>query len=121
MLIAPVRKRKERLSCLNISEPNVAAWPEPMPWRNEHRGSEIEAARDDFRNCFLVSFIFFKGEIDCFGRVDDGFFRETIKADEPKRPVKRGRRGSLIGRLKVRIPRKPARRKIVSERRKFLS
>ncbi len=71
VFIAPVRKRKERLSCLKSSEPRVAAWPEPMPGRNEQSGAEIAAAREDFKNCFFVSLIFLRGESDCFGRADD--------------------------------------------------
>jgi len=39
---------------------------------------------------------------------------EIIRVEAPKSPVKRGRRGSLIGVLSARWPRAPARRNIIS-------
>ena len=106
---------------MNISEPIVAACPEPIPGRKEQRGAEIEAAITDLINCFFGSFIFFRGEIFCFANAEEVFFRLTIKADEPNRPVKSGSRGSLTGRLNVIMPRRPAREKIINEFKKFSS
>ena len=59
VFIAPTKNRKERLSCWNISEPIVAAWPEPIPGRNEQRGADIAAAKNDFKNCFFLQLYFF--------------------------------------------------------------
>ena len=59
ILIDPIKKRKERESVSVISDAITAAWPEPIPGRNEQRGAEIAAAKELFRNCFLVSFILF--------------------------------------------------------------
>ncbi len=121
VVIAPTENRKERLSCFVISDAMTAAWPEPMPGRNEQRGAAIAAEREVFRNCFFWSFIFLNGRIFCFVSFAEEVFNERIRAEEPKSPVRRGRSGSLIGRLNVRIPKIPARRKIVIEERKFSS
>ena len=53
--------------------------------------------------------------IFCLTIVFDLFFREIINADEPNRPVKRGRRGCFIGRLNVTKPNNPARINITRE------
>ena len=121
VFIAPTKNKKERLSCSNISELIVAAWPEPMPGRKEHNGADIAAAKKDFESCFFVNFISFSFEILCLLMLLALFFRETIKADEPNKPVRRGRRGSFIGRLRVTRPRKPARINIVIEEMKLSS
>ena len=44
---------------------------------------------------------------------------EINKFDRPNRPVRRGRRGSLIGRLKVKKPKRPERRKRPNPRRRL--
>ena len=49
------------------------------------------------------------------------FLMETIRPEAPKSPVNNGRRGSLIGKFKVKNPRKPAKRKIVKDRRNSFS
>ena len=118
VLIAPIRKRNcfGSFSCPVISEPKTAAWPEPMPGRNEDRGAVSAAARVDFIICFFGRERDFKEEIFC-GGIRVLFFRETIRAEIPKRPVKSGRRGSLAGRLNARKPRNPAKMKIISEGR----
>jgi len=110
VLIAPTKNRKLRLSfprLLEISEPITAAWPAPIPGRNEQNGAASIAARDDFRKDFFFSFISFKGLIVCGGIVNL-LFREIIRAEVPNKPVRSGRRGSLTGRLKVSRPKNPA-------------
>ena len=92
-----------------------------MPGRKEHKGADIAAAKKDFENCFFVNFISFSLEIFCLLIFFDLFFRETINADEPNKPVRRGRRGSFIGRLNVIRPRKPARINIAIEGMKLSS
>lgn len=120
VLIEPTKKRNERLSCLKISEPIVAAWPEPIPGRKEQRGAEIEEASIVLMICFFEIVIFFRPETFCSG-TEALFFIEIINADVPKRPVNNGRRGSLTGMLNVARPRNPARIKIVKEFKKFFS
>jgi len=117
VLMEPIKKRKDLESVSVISEAITAACPEPMPGRKEQRGAEIADARELFRNCFFVNFIFFIGEIFCFGNLEEDEDRLIINVDEPKRPVSKGRRGSLTGRLNVIRPRKPARVKITKEDR----
>jgi len=114
VLITPTRKRNPLLFCSISSEPITAAWPEPMPGRNEHNGAEIIAANVALKVCFLGSFICFRGRIFWLG-ILVLFFRETVRAERPKRPVSNGRRGCSIGRLNVRMPKKPARAKIVKD------
>ena len=48
-------------------------------------------------------------------------FIETKREERPKRPVSKGKRGSFIGRFKVKKPRKPASKKTVNERRNLSS
>ncbi len=116
VFIAPTRKRKLRLSCLIISEPITAACPDPMPGRKEQRGAAIEAAKEDFSKLLKGSFIFLRGVICCGGR-EILFLKLTIREETPKRPVRRGRRGSLIGRLNVIKPRKPESANTIIEER----
>ena len=85
-----------------------------MPGRNDERGAVIIAARVACRVSFFESIISFKGLIICLGIVVL-FLIEIPSAESPKRPVSRGRRGSLTGRLKVKIPRKPESAKTVIE------
>lgn len=103
-----------------ISEPMVEAWPEPMPGRKEQRGAAIRAAKDVLKKSFLESLISFRGIIFCFG-IFVSCWTEIIKFERPNKPVSRGINGCLTGRLNVKIPRSPARRKIRRERRKFSS
>jgi len=88
-----------------------------MPGRKEQRGAVREAAIVFFMICFFVSVIFFMGEINCCLSFDVWLFRESMRAEVPNSPVRRGRRGSFTGREKVRRPRNPARINIVNERR----
>lgn len=113
VLIEPTKKRKAFVSCSVSSDAKTAAWPAPRPGRNEAKGAVREAAKDDFRICLIESLIFFIGVRICFGRIVLDF-RETNKVERPKRPVRRGRRGCSMGSLKVIVPRKPARMKMVS-------
>lgn len=99
MLIAPTRKRNDLFVWGIISEPIVAACPEPMPGRNEQRGAEMIVADEALRNSFFVSLIVFSLGIFCFITCDLSF-RLIISADVPNKPVNRGRRGSLIGELR---------------------
>ncbi len=80
----------------------------------------MRAAIEDFMNCFFGREICFKGTI-CCSEIFVLSFREMKREERPKRPVRRGRRGSFIGRFRVAKPRNPAKRKIVSERRNFSS
>ena|SRR3989338_4373944 len=121
VVIAPLRKRNERLSCSVSSDAMTAAWPEPMPGRKEQRGAAIAADMLDFINCFFVNTIFFNFGINCFVNFSEEVFRETIRVEEPNKPVNRGRSGSLIGSWNVASPRKPARRKIIKEEMKLSS
>ena len=82
-----------------------------MPGRKEQRGAEREAAKEDFKICFLGRVICFSGGVSCFGNLLAGSLRLTNRAEEPNKPVRRGRRGAFTGRLKVIKPRKPARKK----------
>lgn len=121
VLIEPTKNKKERLLCLNISEPIVAAWPEPIPGRNEQSGAEIADAIADFRNSDFDSFIFLIGLIICFASFEEEVFKEMTRAEEPNNPVKRGRRGSFTGRANVNKPRKPESMKINRDAKKFFS
>ena len=121
VVIAPIVKRNERLSCSLSSDAITAAWPEPMPGRKEQRGAAIAADNEDLRNCFFVNSICFNFGINCFVNFLEEVFSETIRVEEPNRPVKSGRSGSLIGSWNVASPRKPARRKIIKEERKLSS
>ena len=49
------------------------------------------------------------------GSFVDFDFKLIIKADVPKSPVSKGKRGSLIGRFNVNRPRKPESMKITIE------
>ena len=64
------------------------------------------------RICFFVMISF---PIFCLG-IFVFCFIEKIKVEEPKSPVSRGSRGWFIGRFKVDIPRKPAKRKMINAR-----
>ena len=112
VFIAPTRKRKPLLFCSISSEPMTAAWPEPIPGRNEQRGAEMIAARVDFESSFFGILICFSGLIVCVEGIVL-FLSEIIRDEIPNSPVRSGRRGSFIGRLNVRIPRKPASRNTV--------
>lgn len=91
-----------------------------MPGKKEQRGAEISAASEAFLNSERDNFISFNGRRDCFLGFFE-LFRLMIKEEIPNNPERRGRRGSLIGRLKVAIPKNPAKRKIMRERRKLFS
>jgi hypothetical protein len=120
VLIAPTEKRKERGFCSVNSLANVAACPEPMPGRNEHRGAASEDDKEDFRNSDFVSFICLNEGRCCFiNMVFD--FKLTINPERPNKPESKGRRGSFTGRLKVKSPRSPAKTKTVIEIKKFSS
>lgn len=98
----------------------MAACPEPIPGRKEHSGAERNADKEEERISFL------EGEnelillMTCFF-ILCLFFREFNIDETPKRPVRRGRRGSFNGRLNANNPIRPERVNTKRERRKFLS
>lgn len=85
-----------------------------MPGRNEQSGAAKAAASVDFMNELFLSFIFFNGRIFCFG-TENLLFMLMIREEVPKRPVKRGRSGSLTGSLNAAKPMNPASRKTIRE------
>ena len=113
VLIEPTRNRKVRGVVCFISEERTAAWPEPMPGRNDASGAVMAAARLVLKIVDFFNFIDFRGVMDCFGR-EVLFFRDIRRAEVPKSPVSSGRSGSWIGRLKERKPRIPDKRKTSS-------
>lgn len=114
VFIAPTRNRNPFCFCCMSSEPMTAAWPEPMPGRNEESGAANIAARVARRVSFFESIIFFRGCIFWLGIVVL-FLIEMPNAESPKRPVSKGNSGSFTGRLKVRIPKNPDSEKTVKE------
>jgi len=91
-----------------------------MPGKKEQRGAETSAAREAFLNSDLDSFISFSGRRDCFFGFFE-LFRLIIREEIPNKPERRGRRGSLMGRLKADMPKNPANKKTTRERRKLSS
>ena len=113
MFILPKRIR----NCLLLfefikSEPITAAWLAPRLGRNVQRGAESKEAIPEFFNCFNVGLTLV---IICLG-IFSFFSMLVIKEEEPKSPVRSGRREFFIFRFKLEIPRKPARRKIINAR-----
>ena len=100
--------------CLKRVEPIVAAWPEPMPGKNEQRGATKAAVNVELINSFFDSFTLFKEDIFCFG-IEILFLMLIIRADVPNKPVRRGSKGSFTGRANVKSPRNPARMNIISD------
>lgn len=106
VFIPPTRIRNPLFDCFINSEPITAAWPEPIPGRNEQSGAEIIELIVDLKNSFFVidtslSLIIFCG----FNLVL--FFILIINADEPNIPDNNGSKGSLTGRFNAKNPRKP--------------
>lgn len=92
VLIAPSKNRNERFVCSMNSLPKVAACPEPMPGRKEHKGANRVAAIPERISSFLVSFTSLSLNNFCsFGVVL--VFILTIIPEIPKSPERRGRRG----------------------------
>ena len=83
MLVAPSKTRKPFLSVLDILLPIIAAWLEPRPGRKPQSGEAIKEAIKGLKKP-VFSFV-----ISCFG-IWVLFLIVRIKADAPKRPVKRG-------------------------------
>lgn len=115
VFIEPTRNRNDFLSCFVISEAIVAAWPEPIPGRNEQSGAVKAEERDTFRKSDFFRFRDFIFSNCCFGKFADFDFKLITKADVPKRPVSKGKRGSFIGRFNVNSPRKPESAKTTRE------
>jgi hypothetical protein len=111
VFMLPTRKRNDSgdlsSDVLESSEETRAACPEPKPGRKDARGAVREEEIKEGNNCFGFSFGL---ERDCLGIFIDEF-RETKRVERPKSPVKRGRRGDLMGRSNVNKPRKPERMK----------
>jgi hypothetical protein len=84
-----------------------------MPGRNEHKGAATEAVAINDNSSFFSGKKELIFGIFCFPIfVFD--FAVISRADRPKRPVRRGIRGSLTGRLKVAKPKKPESIKTIS-------
>lgn len=113
VFIEPSRKRKDLFDCSDISEPNTAACPEPMPGRKEARGDTKAETREILR-IFFGRENFLNGIIICFG-IFVLFLIEMMIAEAPNKPERRGSMGSCTGRLKVSNPRNPERKKIIPE------
>ena len=92
----------------------TAAFPAPMPGRKEDKGAEIMLPSEALKNSFLGIFIFLMGDIVCLG-IFILSFRLTIKAEDPNRPVSRGKSGSFTGRFNAANPRNPASKKTMAE------
>ena len=104
IFVAPSKTKKPFLSALEIAFPKVAACALPRPGRKPHNIEENK----EIINGFLI-------EIFSVSRVCGGMlvllFIEIIKLAEPKRPVRRGSKGSFkFSRFKVIIPRIPVKR-----------
>jgi len=115
---------RENRNCLGFcsvnSEAIVAACPEPIPGRKEHRGAKMKEEREDLKYSLFERVASFRRQ-SRWGRGFEEVFIETAREDNPKSPERRGRRGCSTGRLNVRRPRTPERRKIVNERKKLSS
>ncbi|MEM4259192.1 MAG: hypothetical protein QXS38_00295 [Candidatus Pacearchaeota archaeon] len=120
VFVAPIRKRNPFVFWGIISEPIVAACPEPMPGRNAQKGEEIRTAATDLKNSFFGIVVFLRGVIFCFG-ILDFVLRLIISEEIPNIPERRGINGSLTGRLNAKNPRNPARMKTTRESTKFSS
>ena len=120
VFVAPTRKRKPFVFWGIISEPIVAACPEPMPGRKAQNGDEIKIAPIAFMNSFLGILIWLIGFICCFG-IFDFVFRLIISPERPNIPERRGIKGCFTGRLKARKPKNPASVKTIRESVKFFS
>ncbi len=120
VFIIPIRKRKDLGGVSENSDDIVAACPEPKTGRNATNGAVNDAAIEDLIISFFVRKMFFIFFISCFGR-EILLLRDKRMDEAPKRPERRGRRGSLTGRFRVRYPRKPAKINIVREAIKFSS
>ncbi len=117
VFIAPTRKRKFLgFECVfsESSEAKTAAWPEPIPGRKEEKGAIRAADKKDFKRESFDIFNENKGIIFWGGR-EVLLLIETRRAEVPKSPVRRGRRGWFIGRFNERKPRKPASRNTTRE------
>lgn len=110
----PTRKRKDFLFSFISVDAIAAAWPEPIPGRKEHNGAANAAAEVVFIISFLERVISFKGFIFCLGRIVFAFML-IIREEIPNKPVSKGKRGSLTGRLNVKRPKNPERIKITRE------
>ncbi len=114
VLIAPSRKRNSLWSFIfDTSFPINAAWLAPNPGRNAVKGAAIIEAKLDFAKDFLFNLIFFNFVIFCLG-IFVFCFMLIMRLLAPNKPVKRGRSGSFILRLRDAIPRNPAKRKMIN-------
>ena len=112
----PRRIKNSFLSKSRVTSlPITAACPLPKPGRKEHKGEAIIEAKMLFAILFFLiskclSFIILWFGSFCFFEI------LVIKEEAPNNPVKRGRRGSLIGRFKLAIPKNPARNKWIESK-----
>lgn len=91
----------------------TAACPAPIPGRNDDNGAEIMEPREALKNSLFVIFIFLRGSKFCFG-IFILSFRLMISAEDPNRPVSKGRSGSFTGRFRAEKPINPASKKITN-------
>ena len=96
---------------LKIDEEIIAAWLLPSPGRSEQIGEIKIVAKVGFIN---LDFLIEKFSMICFGGIDFVLI-EWIMVEVPKSPVKSGRSGFGKFKLKVDIPKNPARRNIKIE------
>ena len=120
VFIAPRRIKKDLGVWGIISDPTNAACPDPRPGRKEENGAAMNEARNDFLKSEKGILIFLRGMMSCLG-IFVFCWREVRRAEIPKRPERRGRSGSLTGRLKVKRPRRPERMKTMNAERILFS
>ena len=92
-----------------ISKPITAACDAPKLGRKVQRGADKIAAKEILAKDFLFGIICFNLVICCSG-IFSFLIMLVIRAEEPNKPVRRGRREFFIFRFKVEIPKNPAKR-----------
>ena len=96
---------------LKIDEEIIAAWLLPSPGRREQIGEIKIVAKVGFINLdFLIGYFF----VICFGGIDFVLI-DWIIVEVPKSPVRSGSKGFGKFKLKVDIPKNPARKNIKIE------
>ena len=114
MFIAPKRIKNSFLFKSPVTSlPITAACPAPNPGRKETNGDAISEAMRALIKDFFLTFTFLNLKVLCLG-IFCFFIMEVIRAEEPKRPVRRGRRGSFMFKLKTESPKNPAKMKIIA-------
>ena len=114
MLPKSIRKRFLFISSI-IEEPITADCPLPKDGRKANNGAERIEAIPVRKKSPWLGLIFFMLNIFCFGSLVF-FIMLVIKEEEPNKPESRGNKELLKVRLKLAIPRKPERKKIIRAR-----